>query len=55
MLPDPYRYDTVNVYMPHEKVRLNWFEFVREESPLYVSDKYNNSELPDLKARFVKE
>jgi hypothetical protein len=51
----PYRYDSVTVYPPFEPERLNWFEFIRQETTLPIQENYTNEELPDLRARFVKE
>jgi hypothetical protein len=55
LLSQPYHYDSVNVYMPLEPERLNWFEFIRKESPLPIQEYYTNEELPNLRAQFVKE
>lgn len=51
----PYRYDSVTVYPPFEPERLNWFEFIRQETTLHIEENYTNEELPDLRSRFVKE
>jgi hypothetical protein len=50
-----YYYDTIHAYVPLEPNRLNRFEFVRKEVPKRVQEYYGNNDLPDLRARFVKE
>lgn len=55
LLADLYHYDSVNVYLPLEPERLNWFEFIRQETNLPIKESYTNEELPNLRARFVKE
>lgn len=51
----PYHYSTVNVYLPVETNRLNSFKYVRVETSLPIQENYTNGELPELRARFVKE
>jgi hypothetical protein len=55
LLAHPYHYDSVVVYPPLEPERLNWFEFIKQETTLPIKENYTNEKLPDLRARFVKE
>lgn len=50
-----YPFDTVNVYMPREAWRLNWLEYITKETPVSIDNPYTNKDLPELRARFVKE
>jgi hypothetical protein len=54
-LREDYPFDTVSVYMPLEPQRLNWLEYVRKETPVPIDNPYANKDLPELRARFVKE
>jgi hypothetical protein len=55
LMAKPYDYNTVDVYMPLEPERQNWFQFIRKESTISIPKDYTNEYLPDLRARYVKE
>jgi hypothetical protein len=55
LLPGPYNYKIVNVYLPAETNRLNSFKYIKAEVSLPIQEDYSNAELPELRARFVKE
>jgi hypothetical protein len=54
-LQDGYPYNKVLVYEPLEAWRVNWFDYVRAEDPVGIPNPYTNDDLPDLRARFVRE
>ena len=55
LLPDPYHYDVVNVYPRAESDRIDSFQFIKIEKPKRIEDNYSNKDLPELRARFVRE
>ncbi len=55
LLPNKYHYQNIAVYPRFDSLSKNPFEYVRSTRTYTVPENYSNSNLPNLRAMFVKE